>query len=215
MNAAKIRLSEEEMLLLKNAGWILTKNNALEKVKRMLGELLILLQEIIQEKGKVYFPAEVLASAGKISRGENYLGLPWVILDHPRYFEKGNTMAFRTLFWWGRCFSITLHLSGRYKSRFEKSILCQYDTIRATASTENKPLYICVNGNEWEHHFEETNYRPIQRLDKTEWEKLILEKPFIKLAKMIPLDEWNGQTDINEILAWQYRSLLDLLKQED
>jgi len=38
------------------------------------------------------------AIAPKISKGENYEGLPWVILDFPRYFDKENVFAIRCFF---------------------------------------------------------------------------------------------------------------------
>ena len=52
-------------------------------------------------------------ASAKISKGEN-MGLPWVMLDYPRLFGQEDVLAIRTMFWWGHCFSVTLHLKGRY-----------------------------------------------------------------------------------------------------
>ena len=54
----------------------------------------------------------IVQSTPKIAKGENYLQLPYVLLDYPRCFDKENIFAIRTMFWWGNFFSITLHLSG-------------------------------------------------------------------------------------------------------
>ena len=69
-----------------------------------------------------------LNSSPKISKGENYKGLPWLVLDYPRYFNKEDIFAIRTLFWWGNFFSITLHISGKYKMRYEKKIIDSFES---------------------------------------------------------------------------------------
>ena len=93
-NFAKVQLSAEEMRLVRDAAWILTKNSVMGKVVAMFGEL----------SGGWKEP--------KISKGENYKGLPWVMLDYPRVFGKEDVYAIRTFFLWGHAFSITLHLKG-------------------------------------------------------------------------------------------------------
>src|SRR6266511_3807431 len=105
MNPAKIRLSAKEMELVTNADWILTKNGIIQKVKQLLSDLL-LVQEDMLHKFRPFLPAETGMSPAKISKGENYKGLPYLILDHPRYFGKDNVFAIRTLFWWGHFFSV-------------------------------------------------------------------------------------------------------------
>ena len=86
MSEAKIRLSPAEMKLVTNEDWILTKNNILKKVRSLL--------EGYQEKQQnfllrhqTHLPAELFTASGKISKGENYRGLPYLILDYPRFFK--------------------------------------------------------------------------------------------------------------------------------
>ena len=114
MDIAKIRLSPEEEALVATTDWILTKNNVLQKIKQLLLALQSRQQDLLLPFNSL--PEEVLKSSPKISRGENYKGLPWLVLDYPRYFNKADVFAIRTLFWWGNFFSITLHLSGSYKA---------------------------------------------------------------------------------------------------
>src|SRR5215467_7358592 len=110
-NETKIHLSSFEMELVNNADWILTKNNILRKVQSMLEQV----QNNTVDYSKLYpqlFPTEVKAISPKISRGENYGGLPWMMLDFPRFFAKedlprsgANIFAIRNMFWWGNFFS--------------------------------------------------------------------------------------------------------------
>src|ERR1700733_216708 len=118
MNEAKISLSQKEMDLVTNADWILTKNAILDKVKDLLA--------VLSESFQSYLHMHTLlipAGTPKISKGENYKGLPYLILDYPRSFEKEDILAIRTLFWWGHFFSITLHVAGKNKLLFEEKII--------------------------------------------------------------------------------------------
>ncbi len=193
----KIQLSSYEMELINNAEVILTKNTILQKARQLLENLQYLQQEFIQSHHKK-FPAEIFIPSPKISKGENYKGLPYLVLDHPRYFDKENIFAIRTMFWWGNFFSITLHLSGQYKKRMEKKII-------ASKTLLNKnDFYICTQDNEWEHHFEPDNYIPVSKLNKNTFKTLIQKKPFIKLAQKISLKQWN---DAEEILINKYQQI--------
>src|SRR5580700_4684754 len=104
MDEAKIRLSVEELELVENAEWILTKNRIIDKVQNLFG---ILAVKMKTELETISLPDEPLQTNPKISKGENYNGLPYVILDYPRLFSKENVFAIRTMFWWGNYFSVT------------------------------------------------------------------------------------------------------------
>src|SRR6185369_6006174 len=132
----KIQLSPLEIDLLNNSEWILTKNGIVKKAQRLL--------ERVQENIGSYtdhhpgiFPKEVLAISPKISKGENYKGLPWLMLDYPRFFDKENFFAIRTMFWWGNFFSTTLHLSGKYKELHSKNLINNFEELK------KNEFYIC------------------------------------------------------------------------
>src|SRR3990167_6258007 len=87
--------------------------------KRAVNEKLIALLEVTQRKISEYisssgfpFPEECHRKKGKISKGENYNMLPWFMLDYPAFFTQKDIFAFRTMFWWGECFSCTFLMSG-------------------------------------------------------------------------------------------------------
>jgi hypothetical protein len=197
MNAAKIRLSADESELVQNAEWILTKNAILQKVKLLLEDLQgSFLQEI---KKNTHLPEEVAMTSPKISKGENYRGLPYLVLDLPRYFNKKDIFAIRTMFWWGNSFSITLQLSGKYKDQFAESVINKLELLG------KNDFYYCVNGNQWEHHFENDNYIPLYGNNLQEAINIIQHKEFLKLAYKIPLTRWD---DARELLETCYRKVL-------
>ena len=60
--------------------------------------------------------------APKISRGEKYNELPYIVLDYPSYFNKEDICSFRVIFLWANQFSCNLLLKGEPLYEFEKRI---------------------------------------------------------------------------------------------
>ena len=184
MDAAKIRLSPEEAALVVSADWILTKNRVMQKAMDMLG-LVQADQNIHLEKFKNRLPQAIYQSSPKIARGENYLGLPWLMLDFPRSFNREDTFAIRTFFWWGNFFSVTLHLSGIHKNAYEGAVINNFEKLKSGG------FFFCVNTDQWQHHFGSDNYTATDKIDPDAWPATIGNADFIKLSKKIPLQDWN------------------------
>jgi len=201
MNPAKIRLSPTEMELVNNADLILTKNAILKKVNLLLENLQVKQQEVLRAQATGLME-KVSGTSPKISKGENYKGLPYLILDYPRYFDHENIFAVRTMFWWGNFFSVTLHLSGDYKKEAEEKLIASYKTLR------EKGFYCYRNEDQWEHHFESENYRLLSEMSKNDFERSVREKPFIKIANKISLPEWD---DAEEILQRYFEEIIGMM----
>lgn len=189
MNAAKIRLSLTEMELVNNANLILTKNAILQKVMQLLGGVQER-QGLILRRHEAGLPAESLASSPKISKGEYYRGLPYLVLDYPRVFEKENIFVIRSMFWWGNFFSITLHLSGKYKNLFAGQINQQQERFRLNE------FYLSNSEDQWQHHFEPGNYTSLKEIGTEQFRQMNTNRSFIKLASKIPLTEWERADDL-------------------
>lgn len=172
-----------EMELLLNPDWILTKNRILDKMDQLLGGLLEQQQDFLQQHPRL-LPDEVLAAGAKLSRGENYQGLPYRILDHPRCFDQAGYLAIRSFCWWGHFFSCTLLLSGQYQQRAAAALQASYEYLL------QQDYYYCIHPDPWQHHFDRSNYIPLAALSPAELERENRARPFLKLAKKIPLQEW-------------------------
>jgi len=155
----------------------------MEKMKWLLQECGDAQTDLYKTNHNV-FPSEIFNTSPKISKGENYLGLPWLMLDHPRHFEKENCFTIRTFFWWGNTFSITLHLSGKYKKMYEEKIISKFEML------QQKNFYLCISEDEWSHHFEKTNYTSLNELNSETFKGNLKERNFIKLAIKIDLSQW-------------------------
>jgi hypothetical protein len=201
MSEAKIRLSQKEMELVSNADLILTKNSILQKVNQLLDRLQSKQHQCIEIYSNI-LPEEITTSSPKISKGENYKGLPYLILDYPRFFQKENILAIRTMFWWGNFFSTTLHLSGIQKTETEEKLITAYEMLKENG------YYCYINNDQWEHHFEADSYIPLTEISNTDFGNLVRDKSFIKLANKIPVQHWD---DAEEMLLTYFRQIIEIL----
>ncbi len=192
----KVTLSAGELAMAQDTGIILTKRSVTEKASYLFSSLI---HEINGRFTTVLAEYPELHSASpKISKGENYNGFPYVIMDHPAAFSKDNIFAVRTMFWWGNFISITLHLSGKYKTAFADKFFSRI--------TEEQ-FYTAAGEEEWQHHFEENNFKLISLCSPGEL-TAIRSKPFLKIALRFDLKDWNG---MSSLLAEGYGKVADLL----
>lgn len=185
------------MKLAADAEVILTKNRVIGKVYGLFGAL----QAAMEADAVIGDFAVEGAQPPKISRGEQYLGLPYVMLDYPRAFGRESIFACRTFFWWGRFFSLTLHLAGGELERRRGVLTGMHERVASAG------WHVCVNDDPWQHHFGEDNYRAAGSLTQAQWEAL-LQRPFLKIAKQCKLTDWEN---ILPVAAVEYASLLGWL----
>jgi hypothetical protein len=180
MDIANLALSTKELQLVSDSSIIFTKNAIINKVCALFDDL-----------SNSYLSETLNAStlstiSPKISKGEQYQGLPYVMLDYPRLFSKEDVLAIRTFFWWGNFFSITLHLKGKYQKKCIEPILKNFEMLK-----ENN-FYVSSTTNEWEHHPVIGNSLNVKNLDYTTFEKIAVEHPFLKISKTFPLNLWEN-----------------------
>jgi hypothetical protein len=180
--AAKVSLSEFEMQLITNKHWILTKNEIIGKVYALFGNIAARYsnEELLRE-----LPLEVIALPPKISKGENYKGLPYVMLDYPRCFGRDDVFAIRTFFWWGSFFTITLHLKGTYKNAYCNKFM------HAISEGLFAGAYINNSNGEWEHDIHAGTMLPVSNTHLPP----VNEYEIFKLTLKLNLSEWERAED--------------------
>jgi hypothetical protein len=198
MQGAKIQLSEEETALVLNPGWILTKRSIMEKTGLLLGDLAAHYQALIRDRSGIN--AELKDRFPKLSKGENYKGLPYMILDYPAVFDKTDVFAIRTFFWWGNYFSLTLHLKGRYQREYQRAAL---DGIQRSPYGD---WHVSISEDEWVHAVLPGDYAPHGYL-VPEVRQALEGRPFFKVVTVIPLEQWEKIPSLLsdrffEILQW-------------
>lgn len=192
---ANVSLSAVELQLVTDPGWILTKNGIIQKVYHLFGSLSA---SYVASAKELAVPEELLLVPPKISRGEQYKGLPYVMLDYPRCFGRDDVLAIRTFFWWGHYFSCTLHLKGSYLRQYAGAV----ET--AISNGELQCFYINAAKDEWNHDINES-MRLITGNDKNR----PAQEDLIKIAGICPLQQWN---EAAAVLSKQFQLYLRLVK---
>ncbi len=188
---ANVSLSAFEQQLVNDPAWILTKNRIIEKVYLLFGSLS---EQYRQTSFIQNLPAAVTATAPKISKGENYEGLPYVMLDYPRCFGKEDVFAVRTFFWWGHYFSITLQLKGLYLQQYLPALLSNEKKL------QENDVWMNVGNEEWQHHFRSNNMLLLKEHSET-----LQDKEVLKLAFLCSLKNWD---EAETILTKKFQLLL-------
>ena len=171
--------TEKDLHILEDTDFLLAKSSILKKIYNLLEKTKTRLIKIVEESD-FSFPEGTDIVMGKISRGENYKNLPYMVLDYPTLFTNENSFAFRTMFWWGNFFSSTLQLEGRSLNEYRKIIGNNIDKLL------DKNIFIGVGETPWEYHYNEDNYLIL----KKDHIKIINNCNFLKLSKNISLSDW-------------------------
>ena len=197
----KIDLSANELELVCNTEWILTKHLIIDKVYRLFGNLALNMQEHIRQNAAI-LQREASEGNPKISRGENYKGLPYVVLDYPRLFTSEHVFAIRTHFWWGNYFSVTLHLKGQFQQTYYDKLSANFEALAESGHL------ICLATDEWEHELREPYFTNLRSMGFEKYQQALVSMPFLKIAKPFPLYEWSSMVDL---LREEQRTMTNLL----
>ncbi len=181
----KVILNEEEKIIIGNTEFFIVKKEIFSKVQLLFGELAHdkLLNEgwrkiLINEDEKNFEP--------KISKGENYLGLPYLILDYPKKFNEENQFAVRSFFWWGKYFATFLLLSGNDLGKFLPKILSNFSLLK------EKDFFISINDDRWIHSIDEDYFASIKNISKNEFETIIKTVGYLKLTTLFPVSDFEN-----------------------
>lgn len=194
-------LTDRELQILQDTDFLLTKAQALTKIEELLLKTRTALESVVEASGFNFPPGAVL-SGGKISRGENYRGLPYRVLDQPALLTNEDIFTFRTMFWWGHFFSATLHLEGASLERFRKEVLQNIEQLSDVGT------FIGVGETPWEYHYGTDNYLPLKSGHRKQLESF----RFLKLSRKMPVAEWRN---LPSFAAGFLEELLPLLAKAD
>ena len=175
-----VQFSTQELDIASEPITLLIKNRVMEKMTDLFAEAEVRTKHLLKEQLSE-IPLEVNLTNGKISKGENYKFLPYVILDYPAFFSKTDVFAVRSMFYWGNFYSFTFQLKGEYLERFGNSALAVF--------SRTKDAYFCVNSTEWEYLYSDYNYKLLSEVSSAEIENQIKENQFIKLSVKYPVEE--------------------------
>ncbi|MBP7399928.1 MAG: hypothetical protein KA954_10105 [Chitinophagales bacterium] len=110
----------------------------------------------------------------KITKGENYLHQPYLILDIPKINPSRDILVFRCMFWYGHFFSISLLATGNKAIAISKKL--QHN------SSLQSYWQFSIAHNPWNHDFYSEYFKPLHTLSAIEINTHINTYQYLKLS---------------------------------
>jgi len=192
--------SDNELHTLKNSEFLHIKNKVLDKIRNKLSETG---QKLVKEI-KSDFPdihKRFSRESPKVSKGENYHGLPYMVLDYPRFFEKGYTFSFRITFLWGHYLNCSLHVEG--------NMIDIHSMEKRWATISKQQVYVCIHSSPWEHYLTDPYFKLSSSMDVNEFKDHFEKNHFIKIASRLEFDQMKNLPDL---AIGEFKSLLQFLE---
>jgi hypothetical protein len=173
----------EELEFISDKSFFLRKAAITGKVVGLLNALQPELKNVLLEN-KSLIPEAALQSTPKISRGENYEGFPWLVLDYPRVFNHNEVFAFRTLFWWGNSFVLAFQLSG---VSFQKNCPAIISNLKSFTAEHCR---IAIGTDPWIHNPDDPSYCDLDKFFlQVGVNEILINQKFFKIVKKIPFSQ--------------------------
>jgi len=167
-------LNHSEIELIQNKDLIIAKRQATEKIVCLFAKTERSLAYFLStQPSPLPYQDIINYKAGKISKGENHNGYPWVVLDFPYFFSKESIFTFRTFFWWGNFICFSFMLSGHYFDMLSKKL------IQDTNHFDNG-WYYSISNSIWDNS--KSNVAPLSKGTCPHMASLAIKNRFIKLS---------------------------------
>ncbi len=204
MQNNEIKLTQKELEVVQDRTFLKLKQSAIQKVVNLFSELRNHLDHAWEYNNHWKDRIPCQKDDVKISKGENYRQLPYVILDYPRLFSRSDVFAYRSMLWWGHFFSFTLHLQGKSLEEFREPLKNGISQLPAESD-----LFVGVADTPWEYHYGPENYKPLVSMNNNELLRIVDEKSFVKISAWVPVSADTYQV-IEEGKA-KFQQFMDLL----
>ncbi len=117
----------------------------------------------------------------KITRGENYQQMPYMVLDYPQIQDKEIKIVLRTLFWWGHFFSCQL--------------IVHTSQLNLAATANNlcgkRKTRLWRGSDLWDHDSESDSYLKLKHLSTLEIQSILQQQTHLKLVVSYRIETFN------------------------
>lgn len=194
MQILNLKLTNEELTVLKNTEFLRVKHLVIQKTVQLFDNL----GDELRNNLKFNDINSELGTSYKISRGENFKGFPYVVLDYPKIRTNSDPVLFRTILWWGNYISLNVLIRDPEKNLQEK-LINRIDSI-------NKEWMFYSGSDPWDHNLDSGNYFIIK--NDEELKNQVNENILLKISRKISLENWEK---IPEEALENYKKIKDLI----
>lgn len=180
MRKSTINLTKKELLFANNPQYPLTKQTIFKKLAESFHHLS---DEVAKKYPYLLLVTENEIIQGKISRGENYRFMPYLVSDTPQIKEKHFPVLFRVVFWWGHSFVLHYYIRKEHVSKLKINDL--------------KGSYINTGDQHiWENDLEDKSWLKLNKLSNKKISTIIDGSNYIHLAKKVRIKDFESLNGI-------------------
>ena len=194
MNSTKVSFSDKELALLNEKDFWIERKILSDKLMELLNSVKESIRLTPLFNQIAWLDGTDLTN-GKITRGENYLSFPWMVLDFPRLISGDNLLLYRTMIWWGNGCSSSLVVQGGYLNEAKKSLVNQLPDLLS------QHILFATATDAWVHNPNDDSNLLMSEITAEKFP----EQNYIKLMKKIPMNELENLPEISaanfELLA--------------
>lgn len=197
--------TEEETALLADAQFFRKKAQIMAKVRGLLEAAHAALTDELRG-ATLLTPPGFDPRAHQFVKGEHLESFPYQYLDCPKHFHGGNTLTFRTLFWWGHHLACALMLEGPGIKQYKKHFV---DRFHQVAGQE---LELSLAPTLWEWKRGEGYTLPITHNRKAQIAAVLAERRFLKVVRFVPMTDPRLQAGrLPELSREAFRAMLPIV----
>lgn len=111
MRKSTINLTKKELLFAGSAEYPLTKQIIIKKLIKTLQDIT---PGVAEKHHNLLLINKNEPIAGKLSRGDNYRGMPYLVMDTPQIKGQDFPVLFRMMFWWGHYFVLHFYIKKEH-----------------------------------------------------------------------------------------------------
>lgn len=165
----------DELALISERAPFELKLSATEKLKTLMERVRnAYLAEV--EPQRTLCPEQTDFSRGQIAKGENYEGYPYVMLDFPKFYGKGEIFTYRTMFWYGHYFIFSLILAGEHLATYRERLQRHF----ARFAEER---FLVAKNELWD--WRRDAFLPLDAARASDTLATLADLPFLKLVKLL------------------------------
>ncbi len=179
MAVDKFEFNKEELAVVNDKEFLALKNSIIENIVSLFSRLEKALRNEWHDE---YLE---LPKTGKITRGEKYKQLPYVVLDFPASFTKTDILAYRSIFWWGNYFSNQFILRGSYLNASKSKLIENFKLLKKSG------VFLDISADPWNHDVNVETVKPIKEITVEKYSEYVMNNPFYKLIWCISLEDAN------------------------
>lgn len=192
---SNISFNNEDIEILSDKDFLLKKKVLSDEVIRLFK---VISEEIKQELLRSSNPIWSSQFAGKISKGQYYKDLPYIVSDYPRRIDDNGICLFRIIFLWGREFSCNFLATGivfkNLKNAIENNLM----------DIDQNAYRYSIEGSPWEHSILDVDLKKLNHLKN---DKKLNTADFIKISRALTINKYES---LHEICIKMFRDIIRL-----